>query len=374
MEFQKFITLLGKIPIIFPNHKFKLLINFIIFLFNLIEFFYIPVRLAFPNFPQKMANLKILMNAFFVLDILFSFITGYYYRGTLIMSRKEIIQNYLKKNFWMDILTLLPLIFLDLFVPSDSSWRFFEYFFMFRVLNLDVMLNKIWDYYSCSETVNYILKITKLMIWIYFMAHIIACLMYKISDDEDSQEKIINFNLENFDSSFFDQYICILYWAFETILTIGYGDVVSKNKKEKIFNIFGMLITCCVFMSIMSKIGEMIDDMRNKQSFINEKIYVANQYLDKKTKDEGVKLRVRKYLEYIFEEKQRLTKEGKEIVLNLSNSLKLELLQSMNSDILNKMTILKKNFGWNFLCGLANSMNEIAFTPEEWIIDVDLLI
>ena len=195
--------------------------------------------------------------------------------------------------------------------------------------------------------------------------------MYKISDDEDSPNKIINFNSQNVDSSFFDQYICILYWAFETILTIGYGDEVSKTKKEKIFNIFAMLITCCVFMSIMSKIGQMIDDMRNKHSFINEKINVVNQYLNQKTKDEGVKLRVRKYLEYIFEEKQRLTKEGKEIVLNLSSSLKLELLQSINSEILNKMTILKKNFGWNFLCGLAHSLNEIAFTPEEWIIDVD---
>ena len=372
MEFQKFMKLFGKIPIILPNHKFKLLINFLIFLFNLIEFFYIPVQFAFSNFSQpKMANLKILMYAFFVLDILLSFTTGYYYRETLIMSRNEIIQNYLKKHFWMDFLTLLPLIFLDLFISSDSSWHFFQYFFLFRVLNLDVMLNKIWDYYSCSETVNYILKIVKLIIWIYFMAHIIACLMYKISDDEDSPTKIINFNLEIIDSSFFDQYICILYWAFETILTIGYGDEVSKTKIEKLFNIFAMLITCCVFMSIMGKIGQMIDEIKNKQSFINEKINVANQYLNSKTKDEGVKLRVRKYLEYIFEEKQRLTKEGKEIVLNLSNSLKLELLQSMNSEILNKMTILKKNFGWNFLCGLTNSMNEIAFAPEEWIIDVD---
>jgi len=232
------------------------------------------------------------------------------------------------------------------------------------------MLRKIWDFYTCSELVNYLISICKLIIWIYFMAHFIACCMYKISYDEVSPEKIINDDSENFDNSFFNQYLAILYWAFETMLTIGYGDKVSKTKQEKIFNIFAMLITCCVFISIMNKIGQLIDDLNNRHIFINEKISVVNQYLDEKTKDNSLKLRVRKYLEYIFEEKHRLAKEGHEIVSNLSNSLKLEIFQNLNSEILGKMSILKNTFSWNFLCSLTNSMFEISFTPEDWVINV----
>ena len=198
--------------------------------------------------------------------------------------------------------------------------------------------------------------------------------MYKLATDEESAEKITDEQYERDPDGFWPSYLAILYWAFETMFTIGYGDKVSKTKSEKIFNILSMIITCCVFTSIMSKIGQMIDDVKSRDSFLNEKIAVVNKYLDEKSRDPSIKIRVRKYLEYVFEEKHRMMQEGHDIICNLSNSLKTEIFQMINSDTLGKISILTKNFNWQFLCGLTNFMSELCYTPDDLIIDVRPLL
>lgn len=46
----------------------------------------------------------------FVSDILFNFNTGFYLRGICIMNRKEVMNNYLKKSFILDLFSLLPIL------------------------------------------------------------------------------------------------------------------------------------------------------------------------------------------------------------------------------------------------------------------------
>lgn len=298
----------------------------------------------------------------FLLDICVSFKTGYYYRGMLIMTRKDILEFYWKNEFWHEILTAMPVIIIGLIDTTENTLvRLGKYVFLLRILYLDKMLRKIWDFSSSSEKVNYFLDLFKMIIWIFFMAHNIAC-MFKIFEEtlEKTDDNI----------SIFDQYLNVLYWAFATMLTIGYGDFVPKSKNEKILNILAMGITCCVFMSIMNKIGEIIDQIKNRDNFLPEKIVVVNKYFDQKTNDISLKHRIRKYLEYVFEEKQRLLQEGHEIVNNLSNSLKMEIYQIINSEIIENMAILKRNFSWSFLSILTTSMVEVSYTPEDFILIV----
>ena len=49
-----------------------------------------------------------IIDVFFLLDILINFNTGYYKKGVLIMNRKDIIVNYLKTWFILDLLASFP--------------------------------------------------------------------------------------------------------------------------------------------------------------------------------------------------------------------------------------------------------------------------
>jgi hypothetical protein len=69
----------------------------------------VPFSLAFNVDPS--GGFKVftnIMDIFFLLDILISFNCGFYKKGILVMSRKEIILNYLKTWFIFDLLASFP--------------------------------------------------------------------------------------------------------------------------------------------------------------------------------------------------------------------------------------------------------------------------
>jgi len=49
-----------------------------------------------------------ILDIIFMVDILFSFNTGFYKKGYLIMKRRDIIINYVKTWFLMDLLASFP--------------------------------------------------------------------------------------------------------------------------------------------------------------------------------------------------------------------------------------------------------------------------
>ena len=62
----------------------------------------------------------------------------------------------------------------------------------------------------------------------------------------------------------FFSYITSIYFAVTTMLTVGYGDVIPKTPLEKLFCVFSMLITCCVFAYSMNVIGNIIENLNKK--------------------------------------------------------------------------------------------------------------
>ena len=56
-------------------------------------------------------------------------------------------------------------------------------------------------------------------------------------------------------------YISAVYFAVTTMLTVGYGDIVPGNKIEKVFSIFSILITCCVFAYTMNVVGNVLENL-----------------------------------------------------------------------------------------------------------------
>jgi hypothetical protein len=48
------------------------------------------------------------MDVSFMIDIVITFNTGFYKKGYLVMKRKDIIKNYLKTWFWIDLIASFP--------------------------------------------------------------------------------------------------------------------------------------------------------------------------------------------------------------------------------------------------------------------------
>lgn len=69
----------------------------------------IPFRLCFEvDASGGLYYFEMIIDIGFMLDILVNFNTGFYKKGYLVMKRKEIIKNYLKTWFFMDLLASFP--------------------------------------------------------------------------------------------------------------------------------------------------------------------------------------------------------------------------------------------------------------------------
>ena len=54
------------------------------------------------------------------------------------------------------------------------------------------------------------------------------------------------------------RYIASMYWAFTTMTTVGYGDISSVTRSERIIACFGMLVGGFVFSAVIGTIGDVV--------------------------------------------------------------------------------------------------------------------
>jgi low temperature requirement protein LtrA len=54
------------------------------------------------------------------------------------------------------------------------------------------------------------------------------------------------------------QYIDCLYWAFTTMVTVGYGDICGMNTNERLFNMIAMIMMAGVYAFALSEIGKRV--------------------------------------------------------------------------------------------------------------------
>jgi len=238
-----------------------------------------------------------------MLDIVVTFNTGFYKKGYLVMKRKEIIINYIKTWFILDMLASFPYSWVmdndedqtdeegNVVNSKKSSAsvskapqllrlirivRFLRFLRLLRVLKLKKLLYK-FEEIIMSDTINAILGFFKVITVILFIAHWIACIFYQIGVSQLDSEPMCWLTVANIqDAPIFDKYIISLYWAFTTMTTVGYGDVSPYTMGEKIYAMFSMLIACGVFAYVVGSIETIARRSNTMAAIFKEKILHVN--------------------------------------------------------------------------------------------------
>ena len=99
------------------------------------------------------------------------------------------------------------------------------------------------------------------------------------------------------------RYLASLYYAFSTMTTVGYGDVVAQTDTERGFAIVGMMLGATVFGYVVGGVASLVAKVDASSNRKRERMDEVKAYLKEKRVSKSLRLRVRKHFEFKLERK-----------------------------------------------------------------------
>jgi len=166
------------------------------------------------------------------------------------------MKHYMKYNLLLDVLTILPYFF-------KGITEQLEIMAVLRLINLENLTKRLEEYLQLKGKKEGIFQLFKLIINLLFLAHIFACIWHFIGLWEInhlvSDNWLVFNNLEQED--WLIKYVYSFYFSIVTMMTVGYGDITSRNYIECSFNILLIIYGCGVFAYNINNIGSIFKEM-----------------------------------------------------------------------------------------------------------------
>ena len=368
----------NKIPIFDLNNTYILLWNLVVVISLLFFFIYIPMFVAFGDAVLNVEGFqccKYFGIIILFLDVFKCLNTSFYKQGSLIAERREILLNYMRNSLLVDIFSLVPIVVTDIaeFVifkdEGQNYFTFFTFLFFLKMSHFQDILSKFEEMIFIDKMFRNTLSLIKLIFRILLISHIFACFWYMIGRDQFhtfSDTWITKYGLEDQAPSI--QYLYSFYYVCITMNTVGYGDITPQNPMEVLFSTVFIYLACGMFAYSLNSIGIIVNDLTKRQNEFSKEMNLINSFMKEKNINFDLRMRVRKYLEYIFhEEKFENLEEQNQIINKLSETLKEELLIEANGIIIRDIKLLAFNFSEETLRKTVSIMKEMRFTPGDLI-------
>ncbi|OMJ70677.1 hypothetical protein SteCoe_31288 [Stentor coeruleus] len=339
----------------------------------------LPYILAFQENDPMPVFIEYIITGLYFIDICINLNTAVYIRGILRLNHKLIIREYLKFWFWVDLVSALPI---DMIIELSSSnlnylktvrlIKFIRVFKLIKLVKLGKLkytIAKIEDRISSKNLITLIL-ILKLQIYIFMIAHILGCMMISISRENFKPNSFINLITNKSNDLITNNseiYISTIYWAYTTMVSIGYGDFSPQTTEERIFGIICMFMSSITFGIIIGNIGSIIEKNSQFEKMRRETILSVNNYLKQNNVEKSLWRKVRMYIEYTLSESKQEEIDLYDLLEVLSEPLREEIYLNLNGAELFSCNIFM-NFPLVFGHKLSRMMHSEVYAPYDDII------
>ncbi|OMJ95952.1 hypothetical protein SteCoe_505 [Stentor coeruleus] len=363
----------------FPGSKAKIFWEIFMSAAYLYVSIFIPLGLTFDELSSGIwMKLILVTDVIFFMDLILTFNTALVLKNReIITERKDIALRYLKSWFALDLISCFPFEIASYVANMGSAsynnfFRIVRFARIYRISKLFKLLKRF------RPSLNFIkvspsnsLKnavINFVYFWFIFMlsVHIFGCIWYYIGKIHGNSMISWRQKYQIDEMALTDKYLASIYYVFLTLITVGYGDIVSTNNTEKLFTVIMMFFGIFLYSFTVSSIIAIISsddsqklELKHKLSVIKELSFHSEFPLEltKKVKDSLKQKSLFTHLIYnnILDE-----------ISKLSSNLRTELLEHIHRQITGGLFFFESK-PQVFISGLATKMTLQTYRLKEYL-------
>jgi len=143
-------------------------------------------------------------------------------------------------------------------------------------------------------------------------------------EDFDPDTWVVRCGLIDKDS--WDQYVASYYWSFQTLTTVGYGDIPPKTLLERIFANIWMVIGVGFYSFTIGNLSTILANIDRKSAILKTKITAFNNFALKVKLPEFLRQKIQRFFELNHKENVYYWMDPQESLKELPANLKTSLL------------------------------------------------
>jgi CRP-like cAMP-binding protein len=346
--------------VILPHSKFKSIWNILIVVILIYTATATPFLLAFYDISEFLITYWIdnTINILFFIDFIINFLTAYYdEKNDLVVNRAKIAIKYCKGWMVIDLLSWFPFDLLQnqsnssgaltRFLRLPKLYRLMRLSRLFKLLKTHAnkeMINKIQEVFNFTNTS---MRLFKSLMGIIISIHICSCLWYLTA-------KLYDFNPDTWvvrygyiDNDIGSLYLTSLYWSFETLSTVGYGDITPYTALEKCLCLVWMVCGMNFVSFTIGSLSSMSSSLDLNENALSNKLSVIDEFAEDVNLTSSLRTKLKNSLKYTTEKRGFSWLEKLSLLVELPKNLRYEIAVAMHNGAARKLSFfISKDSGF----------------------------
>lgn len=207
---------------------------------------------------------------------------------------------------------------------------------MLRVLKNSRLIMDLIEVMHMSPAVT---RLMKTLFGVFYLVHVFACIWFLLATFSQKYESWVDL-LGLWEVAPEIKYLVSIYWALQTVTTVGFGDIGITHLEEYLFVIFWMLFGVSVYTFTIGIVSSIIASIDQKAFILSQKLQTLQTYSLKIGLPPEVALRIQRYLENESKDLNSLD-EQELLIQQLPPSLRNEVVEFASNRILNELPFFK---------------------------------
>jgi len=313
--------------------------------------------------------IEIVMQGCFLVDTGINFFLAYYERDELVTDLRSIMTHYCFTFFIFDLIASVPVNAIALsidFQPGNEDHRILRLLTAFRVVKflISIAAYEGWkDIPFLAKRSPTIIRLIKILVLLIYFVHFSACIFVLLAKIDGSNRTWIFLN-DNQDLSSLDLYTNAMYWATQTIVTVGFGDVTINTNAERLMALILMYIGSAVYSFMISNLGAVVEEADTFETTLKAKINSFKTLAKETNLPEELVQKVKKFIESNHKHNPRTSMHDQSFINELPFTLKAQLMFNINAKVVESVPFLKDK-DVDFILKMAPSLKPIELLPKE---------